>query len=131
MDVHPTPFAKMCFIEANKLWFYSLVCSILLSLVQIFNSDSSAVTKAPSEKDDAKSQVKARSKRAKEAEKRIASNEKWRRNVRAIVTDASDLFLPGVVTGWLVTGPVTLGVATVISTTLSSKDVWDKFGDKK
>jgi hypothetical protein len=50
--------------------------------------------------------------------------------MRSIVTDASDLFLPGAVTGWLATGPVTVGVATVVSTVLSSKDIWDKYGRK-
>lgn len=131
MDVWPTPFAKMCFVEGNKLWFSSLVCSIFLSVMQMFNSQgvkaSSGKDAKNKEKFSSEGSVRTR-RQAKEVEKRVASNVQWRRLVRTIVTDASDLFIPGAITGWLVTGSITVGVATVISTMLSSKDIWDKYG---
>jgi hypothetical protein len=132
MDVWPTAWAKMCFIEANKLWFYSLVCSILGSCLQLWNTDNGkpSVGKADksNEKPSSEGGLKTRNQRAKESKKRSKSNAQWVRLIRTIVTDVSDLFIPGAVTGWLVTGPVTVGVATIISTMLSSKDIWDKYG---
>jgi hypothetical protein len=136
MDVWPTPWAKVCFVEANKLWFYSLVCSILGSVVQFSAGDREKELEGKDTKSKEKSSkpdtVKTRSQRAKDAEKRAeVSNTQWPRLMRSIVTDASDLFIPGAVTGWLVMGgPVTVGVATVVSTVLSSKDIWDKYGGK-
>jgi len=133
MEVWPTPWAKQLFLESNKLWFYSLVCSILGSVVQFFNHKRGASKDSKTkEKSSSESAVKTRSRRAKDAEKRGggASNAQWVRLVKSVVTDASDIFIPGAVTGWLVTSPLTVGVATVISTTLSSKDIWDKYAGK-
>lgn len=136
MEVWPTPWAKTLFLESNKLWFYSLVCSILGSVVQFFNqeletSNTSKDSKS-TENHSGGSAVKTRSQRANDAEKRSegASHAQWVRLVRSVVTDACDLFIPGAVTGWLVTSPLTVGVVTVISTTLSSKDIWDKHAGK-
>jgi hypothetical protein len=138
MDVWPTQWAKVCFVEANKLWFYSLVCSILGSVVQFSAGDREKELEGKDTKSKEKSSkpdtVKTRSQQAKDAEMRAeVSNARWPRLMRSIVTDASDLFIPGAVTGWLVgpvNGPVTVGVATVVSTVLSSKDIWDKYGGK-
>ena len=132
MEIWPTDWAKTCFIEANKLWFYSLVCSILRSCVQLWNANGGKQSAGKADKGREKSsnegRVKTPNRRVKESEKRSISNAQWARLMRSIATDASDLFIPGAVTGWLATGPATVGVATVISTTLSSKDIWDKYG---
>jgi hypothetical protein len=42
------------------------------------------------------------------------------------VSDGFDLFVPGSVTGWLPTPPAFVAFATIISTVLSSKDIWDR-----
>lgn len=127
MGVWETPWAQMCLLEANKLWFYSLVCSILAACVPIFAGD---VEKEKS-KTVSGGAVKTRSQRAKDAEKvRAASKTDWGLFTRKLVTDGCDLLIPGFITGWLVTSPVIVGVATVVSTTLSSKDIWDKYEGK-
>ena len=132
MDVWPTDWAKICFIEANKLWFYSLLCSIMGSCLRLwyYVSVKQSARKAHKceEKSSNEGRVKLRSQRAKEAEKRGISKSYLVRLLRSIVMDVSDLFIPGAVTGWLVTSPLTVGVATIISTTISSKDIWDKHG---
>lgn len=135
MDVWPTSWAKLCFIEANKLWFYSLVCSILGSTYQFFTNEHEVAAaekglKSTSQPGKEKG-VKTRSQRANDIEKRTtASNPQWPRLMRNIITDSCDLFIPGAVVGWVVTGPVTVGIATVISTVFSSKDIWDKYAKK-
>lgn len=132
MNVWPTDWAKSCFIEANKLWFYSLMCSIMGSCLQLWYTASVKQSAGKADKSGEKlsneGRVKTRSRRAKESEKGGINKTHLVRLLRSIVIDASDLFLPGAVTGWLVTGPLTVGVATIISTTLSSKDIWDKYG---
>jgi len=45
---------------------------------------------------------------------------------RRLVSDGFDLFVPGSVTGWISTPPAFVGFATIISTVLSSKDIWDR-----
>ena len=45
---------------------------------------------------------------------------------RRLVSDGFDLFVPGSVTGWLPTPPAFVAFATIISTVLSSKDIWDR-----
>jgi hypothetical protein len=45
---------------------------------------------------------------------------------RRLVSDGFDLFVPGSVTGWIPTPPAFVGFATIISTVLSSKDIWDR-----
>jgi hypothetical protein len=74
--------------------------------------------------------IKTRSHAARDAEKLRNSSNDWRRLIRRLVTDCFDLLIPGSVTGWLVASPVIVGTATVISTTLSAKDIWDKYEGK-
>ena len=45
---------------------------------------------------------------------------------RRIVSDCFDLLIPGHVTGWITTSTAAVGFASVVSTTLSSKDIWDR-----
>jgi hypothetical protein len=82
------------------------------------------------EKPASRTDIKARSHAAKDAEKLRSSSSEWRRLIRRLVTDCFDLLIPGSVTGWLVTSPVIAGTTMVISTTLSAKDIWDKYEGK-
>jgi hypothetical protein len=67
----------------------------------------------------------------KEKEKNNANNENVPASetpvgpiLRRAATDACDLFIPGSVTGWLKTPPVVVGVASITSSLISSKDIW-------
>jgi hypothetical protein len=44
---------------------------------------------------------------------------------RRLISDGFDLFVPGSVTGWVPASPAVVGFATIISTVLSSKEIWD------
>jgi len=67
----------------------------------------------------------------KNAEKKANNTKEDRGNrlrgvKRRLVSDGFDLFVPGFVTGWIPTPPTFVGFATIISTVLSSKDIWDR-----
>ncbi|KAF7871938.1 uncharacterized protein EAF02_009043 [Botrytis sinoallii] len=48
-----------------------------------------------------------------------------------IIENAADLFQPGAGTGWIVSDRGIVGVMTVISTVLSSRDIWRRVGHQK
>lgn len=117
-------------IEANKFWFYSLVFSILWGVFQLLYRDfGEQAPKTPS----GKSPEKAHGRRAvnpkvggdRKGARRVVSEE-HQRVKRGIVSDCFDLFIPGSVLGWISASSATVGYATVISTVLSSKDIWDR-----
>jgi len=110
--VWPVPWAEACLVEGNKFWFYSLVCSILLGAVQL-SAGAGEAKAANSERSKVKKGVKAQQKNLGEIRSRL-------------VADSFDLFIPGFVTGWLVTTHAFVGFAGAVSTVLSSKDIWDR-----
>lgn len=57
---------------------------------------------------------------------RSVVSEERQRVKRGIVSDCFDLFIPGSVVGWISASSATVGYVTVISTVLSSKDIWDR-----
>jgi len=101
MGVWLSPWADACMLEANKFWFYSLVLSIIWGLVGITKTRKTTMLAAEG-----------------------AQNQRVLR--RRLVTDIFDIFIPGHVTRWIRTGPVFVGFASVVSTLLSSKDIWDR-----
>jgi len=113
MGVWPSPWAEAVLVEGNKFWFYSLVCSILLGGLQLY-AEGGEVKGGSTEKDTGKSQGVQ------------AQKEKLGGIRRRMVVDIFDLFLPGFVTGWLVTTQAFVGFASAVSTILSSKDIWDR-----
>lgn len=113
MGVWPSPWAEICLLEGNKFWFYSLVCSILLGVLQL-NAGRGEVKAGASEQ-------------SKERKQAVQIQRKLLEGVRRrIIADGFDLFIPGFVTGWLVTTPGWVGFASAVSTVLSSKDIWDR-----
>lgn len=115
MGVWAVPWAEACLVEGNKCWFYSLVCSILLGILQLYAGDGEAKSGS-----DEKGKGKEK-KQSVEAKKENISGVK-----RRLVADGFDLFIPGAVTGWIVTSHAFVGFATMVSTVLSSKDIWDR-----
>ncbi|KAK1993341.1 AoPex11B, partial [Colletotrichum falcatum] len=68
--------------------------------------------------------------------KRREERKRWRRNVasqvrslgRKVVTDSLDCFIPGAVLGWVNVQPGTVGVAMLITTFLTGRDIWERCG---
>ena len=102
-------------LEANRFWFYSLVCSMLRSLV-LLNGEHMTQPEKPI-KESSKSGM---------VESDVLRKHQLGGAKRRLVADGFDLLIPGSVTGWIRTSPAIVGVGMVISTVLSSKDMWDK-----
>jgi hypothetical protein len=113
MGVWSSTWAEACLLEGNKFWFCSLVCSILLGALQL-NVGRGKVKGERGEKPKGKKQG-AQTQRTYLVGIR-----------RRMVADSFDLFIPGFVTGWLVTTHAFVGFAGAVSTILSSKDIWDR-----
>jgi len=125
MGVYPVSWAARAMLEANKLWFYSLVCSIALGILQLSSSTEDSKSKKG---EKSKGKAAAVGERGKDGKgKRMGKEELQRVKIR-LVADCFDLLVPGYVTGWIPVGTVVAGFAGVVSTTLSSKDIWDRFG---
>jgi hypothetical protein len=102
--------------EANRFWFYSLVFAIIWSCVQLLHRP--LITSSDEKLDKTETQLPA--------EKRLSEVNERQALKRRLLTDCFDLFIPGYAIGWIRTTSAFVGFATLISTTLSSKDVWDK-----
>ncbi|GKT46436.1 uncharacterized protein ColSpa_06617 [Colletotrichum spaethianum] len=68
--------------------------------------------------------------------KRREERKRWRRNVavqvkslgRKVFSDSLDCLIPGVILGWVNLQPGTVGVAMLITTVLTSRDIWERCG---
>lgn len=68
--------------------------------------------------------------------KRREERKRWRRNVafqvkslgRRVIADSLDCLIPGTILGWVNVQPGTAGVAMLITTYLTSKDIWERCG---
>ncbi|RFU28854.1 hypothetical protein B7463_g7497, partial [Scytalidium lignicola] len=111
MGAWKTTWAAQCLLEANKFWFYSLVFSIIKSVLGLLNSGSSTKPNGTNEKKG----------------KNSPPVKKTRPNklVRKLLADGFDLLIPGLVTGWIPTSLLISGYTTVASTILTSMEVWD------
>jgi hypothetical protein len=114
--------------EANRFWFYSLVCSVFSGVLQLF------MIRGVDERLE-KSAKKANGETGPKSTSSRVIIEKGASSVgpkkldgvkRRIVSDCFDLLIPGHATGWILTSTATVGFASVVSTTLSSKDIWDR-----
>ena len=86
MGIWPTPWMQQCMVEGNRFWFYLLLLSIILGVMQLFGSSEVAGDKKSGGE-----------KRAKDGKKVVSV----RRGVivRRLLTDGFDLFIPGSITG--------------------------------
>lgn len=94
-------------LEGNRFWFYSLVCSLLKGLMEIYGQKKEIV---------------------KINEKKVTVKTGKKGLKRRLISDSFDLLIPGSVTGWIYTPMGIVGCAGVVSTVLSSKDIWDGLG---
>ncbi|KAG9245588.1 peroxisomal biogenesis factor 11 [Calycina marina] len=102
MGVWHAHWADAYMLHANKFWFYSLSLSILSGAIGLLRPNKKR-TGTPTETARNRSVL-----------------------VRRLVVDVFDLVIPGSVTGWIATGPLFVGLSSVMSTTLSMQDVWER-----
>lgn len=123
MGLWSTQWAPVVFVEAMRFWFYSLIFSMLLSLLQLFQLYNKPALDSGNGQEKTSSETHATS----PADAQIKAQEKTlkaRTLIRKTITDAFDLLIPGSTTGWIETSTATVGVASTISTVLASTDVW-------
>jgi hypothetical protein len=127
MGIYLAPeFALFCQVEGNKFWFYSLLCSITLHLLTLFTPD---YPPPPPHKSPASSPKRFSSKKVIEHQKAL-KKKKYERMLmkRRLVADCCDLFVPGLVVGWIDVGILVMGCAGVVSSLLGLWEIWEKLG---
>jgi hypothetical protein len=117
MGVYPTPLAEVLMLEANKFWFYSLICSIILHLHTLQTYHIAKSTKTVVFSVNGQTQPLKASQAERDDSVRITRT--------GLISDSADLLIPGHVTGWIKTSMGVVGIASVVSTVLSGKEIWD------
>jgi hypothetical protein len=117
MGVHKSPWAPSVFLEANKFWFYSIVLSLLLGIIQLWKLEFNSSLIFKKRKGVSEEQVEREVKEWKIKRVRI---------VRRLVIDGCDIFIPGFATGWMVVSRASVGMGSVVSTLLASMDIWER-----
>jgi hypothetical protein len=119
-------FARICHVEGNRFWFYSLLCSILLHLLFLFSPGVPPLLppKAVSSPDSSKRVTAKRVREIQKAqhEKEMESNLVKRR----LVADCCDLLIPGLVVGWTETSLLVTGYSGAVSSALALGEIWRK-----
>ncbi|KAI9648936.1 hypothetical protein NHQ30_001502 [Ciborinia camelliae] len=145
MGVCSTPWFSTCTLEGNKFWFYSLCISICGELWDLYHyahsathhvTNSPPASKTPEDKtSDAKANLDEERKNGQIINKTQKNpHTRTRSRTRSqiilkIIENAADLFIPGAVTGWIVTNAGIVAVATVVSTILSAGEIWERVGE--
>lgn len=138
-------------LEANKCWFYSLAFSIILSLYELWapetpakenktlsSTPSSSGSTTPSEagnpmdgsrdEKDLTGNTNEGSEQASTAPSAISkpSTKSRAKIYNQLLIDTCDLFIPGAAVGWIPVGPILVGTASTISTTVAGKQIWNR-----
>jgi len=137
MGIWSPAWTAPVFAEAMKFWFYSLVLSIILQVINLRALYTTPITISQAVKeikdlgeDKKKEEVVEQSEEEKRKEKEqkdlqlIASKLERRKAIEALVVDLCNITNPGTATGWM---PVTsghMGMLMVVSTILTSIDIW-------
>ncbi|CZT25045.1 uncharacterized protein RCC_10773 [Ramularia collo-cygni] len=108
--------------EANKCWVYSLIASILLSMVELLWDNVRTADASSVGKDEKKSRTET------------SSQEKQPSTARSklyiqLMIDSCDILIPGSAVGWSPSAlavPLVVGVASTISTTLAGSQIWQR-----
>ncbi|KAF5877126.1 uncharacterized protein Bfra_001489 [Botrytis fragariae] len=138
MGVCDTPWSSTCALEGNKFWFYSLSISIFGGLWDLYhllvNSNTTTKSNPSDSSHDSDLATKPIDKTHVIAEHPGKNNKKGKFKTEIflkIIENAADLFQPGAGTGWIVSDRGIVGVMTVISTVLSSRDIWRRVGGRE
>ena len=131
-------------LEANKFWFYSLLCSVmlvrlLLTLIPYLFQPvfvevpvTTVLTcwqgclQLSRSGEEKLLPNRSRIQKSADAETLDCSTKDNKQRIkRRLVTDCLDLLVPGSATGWIPVNPILVGFVSVLSTNLAFKDVWD------
>lgn len=109
--------------EANTFWFYALAFSIAGAMYALlFSSPAKPLPENTATKEKATPKPdQGKTKAASPAGTAETGNFKL---VRQIVAESCDLLLPATLLGWMRTGDLIVGLTMVLSTLLTSMEIW-------
>lgn len=108
------PWNAPVLVEANKFWFYALGLSVFGAVYELVfhflwaSADGRRAQKGKEKKGDSK-------------KKPVPSATPL---VKRIVVDGCDLLIPGLFLGWTPFGSLGVGLAMLLSTGVTSRDIW-------
>ncbi|TKW49886.1 hypothetical protein CTA1_2086 [Colletotrichum tanaceti] len=141
-------------VEAQRFWLLALACGVLANLTRMLKAFAYApvpqhghgygtgeeLGKDGEKPDgDGGEPLDWKAERARLRAivvKRREERKKWRRHVafqvkslgRKVFSDSLDCLIPGVILGWVNVRPGTVGVAMLVTTVLTSRDIWERCG---
>ncbi|KAL1959322.1 hypothetical protein VTO42DRAFT_2509 [Malbranchea cinnamomea] len=125
MNLWLVPWYKPVLLEANKFWFYAICASLARTVGQLWFGSAMAErnqtenANGHSEKDQKKEGPVKTSTAV--AQPPLPSNTSL---LMRIVADSCDLTLPTSFLGWVPLGNLGVGMAMVVSTIITSRDIW-------
>jgi peroxisomal biogenesis factor 11 (PEX11) len=119
MGIWGTTWGRDILIEANRFWFYSLILSLCCSLWTLSARSNNSNRRSSSDHPTAE-KTQQPQRKSDEKEKQPSSAPV----VKQIVVDSFDLLIPGAFVGWIAASPVQVGLATIISTVVTARDIW-------
>lgn len=125
MGVYRVDWAAKVMMEANRFWFYSLACAVLLTLHGLWSLPSTSVEEVPTRKSFGE-RAKLGMEKRKAEEISAKNGEKRKKLMKDLVMYGADLFIPGDLTGWIQTEQWLVGSAMVVSTLLASEEIWER-----
>ncbi|KAF7862516.1 hypothetical protein EAF04_007389 [Stromatinia cepivora] len=144
MGVCNTPWLRTCILESQKFWFYSLCISIFGGLYDLclmhFDTHTNLPPNSPSHENSTPSpspkldeNPEVIHKQAEDNKRNGGKQKRKKRNqiILKIIENIADLFVPGMVTGWIVSDLGVVGCAMIVSTVLSSGEIWRRVGDRE
>ncbi|RDW85207.1 hypothetical protein BP6252_02797 [Coleophoma cylindrospora] len=137
MGIWSTTWAPKLFNEAMKFWFYSLTCSLVLSLnsmktLYMQPLEIEAKKGSGDEKTEKKTgkKVDEKPEKSEKAAKVELAKKQWygERQVlmKKVIIDSCDLFIPATAVGWVVMRQDLLGMIMVTGTLLGCIDIWNR-----
>lgn len=110
-----SPWGAIVFFEAQKFWFYAISCSILSLSYQLLVLRDNEKTGKKKVSFNVKGKV---TKQGIETPRNVL--------VWQLVGATCDVLIPGTFVGWLDVNPVVVAGTSILSSVLSSIDVWKR-----
>lgn len=130
MEIWKTEWAPVVFVEAMRFWFFSLLFSLAISFLQLFQLYTAPPAATPTLKPKSDQKAKEVSEKTDSAAVKTAEAHEFLvqrgKIAKRIVTDACDLLIPGSIIGWIAISSTTVGMTSVVSTVLPSMDIWER-----
>ena len=128
LGIWKTAWAPRNMLEANKFWFYSIVCSIIAGFLKLWqlSRESTAIEVQEVKEKDASDEKSPEKQATLMPEKQVSKGKDYEPIVRRLVIDFCDLTIPGFQTGWAKTTPLIVGIGSATSAVLASIDIWNR-----